>query len=232
MTLYIQRIYQKQLKLITFIEGLPPLILRFILAPVFIIAGYNKLGMSQQGTTIFEGLLAHPDVVAWFANPDWGLGLPFPELLAFLAGWTELIGGILLVFGLLTRLISIPLMITMVVAMTSVHSENGWFAITPTNSDTSAAQVFSWIGFDSADKSLENSIAAGERLDKIKSIVAEHGFPDYLYEKGNIVILNNGIEFGFIYFAMLFSLFVSGGGRFTSVDYVIKRKMFQKPVTE
>ena len=37
---------------------------------------------------------------AWFGNPEWGLGLPFPTLLAWLAGLSEAGGAILLLLGL------------------------------------------------------------------------------------------------------------------------------------
>ena len=41
-------------------------------------------------------------------------------------------------------------------------------------------------------------------------------------------ILNNGIEFSAIYFAMLLSLFFMGGGRFVSIDYWLKRNVIKK----
>ncbi len=44
------------------------------------------------------------------------LGIPFPHEQAILAACTECFGGLLLLIGLATRLISIPLMILMVVA--------------------------------------------------------------------------------------------------------------------
>ena len=49
--------------------------------------------------------------------------------MALLATTTELAGAILLTFGLFTRLISIPLIITMLVAIFTVHLPNGWQAI-------------------------------------------------------------------------------------------------------
>jgi len=47
------------------------------------------------------------DTVAWFGNPDWGLGLPLPWLMASLATASELLGAVLLALGLATRYISI-----------------------------------------------------------------------------------------------------------------------------
>jgi uncharacterized membrane protein YphA (DoxX/SURF4 family) len=41
--------------------------------------------------------------IAWFANSDWGLGLPFPELMAYLAWGAEYFGAILLLIGLAVR---------------------------------------------------------------------------------------------------------------------------------
>ena len=51
------------------------------------------------------------------------LGLPFPQLNAILAGSTECIGGLLLLLGLGSRLISIPLAFTMVVAYLTADRE-------------------------------------------------------------------------------------------------------------
>ncbi|WP_105215845.1 MULTISPECIES: HvfX family Cu-binding RiPP maturation protein [unclassified Pseudoalteromonas] len=202
-------------------DGLAPLLMRLILAPVMIIAGYTKLNLGNSDLPWSQRLLADPNVVAWFGNSDWGLGLPFADVLALLAGWAEFAGGWLLLIGLFTRLVAIPLMITMVVAATMVHWDNGWFAITPTDTQTSPAQVLDWAGIEAAKQSLENSAAAKMRLEVIKTIVAEHGQPGYVYERGNIVILNNGIEFAAIYFVMLLSLFFVGGGRYVSLDYYL-----------
>lgn len=207
-------------------SGLAPLLFRLILAPVMIIAGYQKLGLSDPEITGFVGnLLAAPAIVEWFGNSEWGLGLPFPELLGFLAAWTEFLGGWLLLIGFATRFVAIPLMFTMIVAATTVHWHNGWFAIAPTNAEASAAQVFAWLGSENAVKSLENSAEAAERLAAMKRLLEAHGYPEWLYEKGSIGVLNNGIEFAAIYFAMLLSLFFTGGGRWTSLDFYIKRHL-------
>ncbi|TMO47177.1 HvfX family Cu-binding RiPP maturation protein [Pseudoalteromonas ruthenica] len=215
-------VYRSLLSQLSFLDGLPSLCMRLILAPVMIIAGFNKLNLANSDLAWSQRLLADANVIAWFGNSDWGLGLPFAEVLAFLAGWTEFLGGWLILVGLFTRLVSIPLMFTMVVAATTVHWHNGWFAITPTNPDTSAAKVLDWVGAPGAQQSLENSIQAKQRLDIMKKLIAENGRPEYLYETGNIVILNNGVEFASIYFAMLLALFFYGGGRFVSLDYYLR----------
>ncbi|WP_404340079.1 DoxX family protein [Pseudoalteromonas mariniglutinosa] len=211
----------------SFFDGVPALIFRLILAPVMIIAGYNKLALSTEVTHIADFFVASPDIVAWFGNSEWGLGLPFPDLLAFLAAWTEFLGGWLLLLGLLTRLVTIPLMITMIVAATTVHWHNGWFAIAPSDASSSPATVLSWLAIPQATQSLENAHEVGQRLNKINELLGQHGNIDYLYEKGQPVILNNGIEFAVIYFTMLLSLFFTGGGRFVSLDYWYARKKAQ-----
>ncbi|AVI68343.1 hypothetical protein CKQ84_22290 [Shewanella sp. WE21] len=188
-------LYQKLLNMSRYFEGLAPLALRIYLAPVLMQAGYNKLAH-------FE------DTVAWFANPDWGLGLPMPALMAGLAAGTEFFGAILLLLGLATRLISIPLMVTMLVAALTVHWPNGWLAI---------ADGSSWLANDRV-------LEAGDKLAKAKEILQEHGNYDWLTSSGNLAVLNNGIEFAITYFIMLLALFTLGGGRYTSLDYFIAKR--------
>ena len=47
------------------------------------------------------------------------LGIPFPLFTAPFVGWLEIVGGILLMLGLGTRLIAVPLIVEMLVAMVS-----------------------------------------------------------------------------------------------------------------
>ncbi len=190
-------------------------------------AGYSKLQMSNGDPFSLQSLLAKPEIIDWFGNAQWGLGLPFPELLANFAAWFEFFGGWFLLIGLFTRLISIPLIFTMIVAATSVHAENGWFAITPTNADISPAKVFVWLGVEQANQSLDNSEQASIRLQRMREILAEHGNTDWLYEKGGIVVLNNGIEFSMTYLIMLLALLFIGAGRFTSADYYLYNRYLQ-----
>ena len=93
-----------------------------------------------------------------------------------------------------------PLMVTMAVAVFAVHWGNGWAAI----ADSSSQEV-------------------AVRLGAARDILREHGNYSWLTEKGNFVILNNGIEFGVTYFAMCLALLFTGGGRYTSVDYYLSR---------
>lgn len=64
-------------------------------------------------------------VAKWFGED---LGLPFPLLNAYMAASTEALGVALLTLGLGVRFISLPLMVIMVVAITTVHLVNGFSA--------------------------------------------------------------------------------------------------------
>lgn len=193
------------------LDFLAPLLLRLFLAPVMIAAGWQKAGS-------FES------TVAWFGNDDWGLGLPFPTMLAALAIAAELVGGVFLLIGLATRYVAVPLMVTMLVAAFSVHWPNGWFAVAPSNPETSMARPLAALGIPAAQRSLENSAAVGQRLQAAKGLLRAHGHYGWLSEKGNFVVLNNGIEFAATYFVMLLVLFFYGAGRWFSIDYWIARR--------
>ena len=193
--LFIKKL-QDSLNQTTPADFLAPLALRCYLAPVMWMAGTEKL----------EGF---SNTVEWFGNPEWGLGLPFPWLMAALATATELIGAWCLLLGFAVRWISIPLMITMLVAAVTVHWENGWLAI------ATATGLFA----------THRSITGIERLNSAKEILREHGDFEWLTEFGNFVVLNNGVEFAITYFIMLLVLFFNGAGRFVSLDYWIGRQI-------
>lgn len=194
------QLYHQCVARLYLVDGLPLLLLRLYLAPVMIQAGWNK-------ASSFE------NIVDWFGNEDYGLGLPAPLVLAFLATAAELVGGIFLLFGALTRLVCIPLLITMLVAMVSVHAKNGWLAI---------ADASSWLA-DGTIFHNQSVMEAPQKLNAAKSLLQEYGHYDWLTSSGNLVILNNGVEFAATYFVMLLVLLVYGGGRFVSVDYLISK---------
>ena len=56
------------------------------------------------------------------------MNIPFPLLNAYLSASTETLGAVVLVLGLGTRFITIPLMITMLVAIKTVHFAHGFAA--------------------------------------------------------------------------------------------------------
>jgi len=63
-------------------------------------------------------------VAQWFGS----IGIPFPTLNAYMAASTELIGVVLLTLGFMTRAISLPLIVIMVVAIVTVHLPHGFSA--------------------------------------------------------------------------------------------------------
>ena len=63
-------------------------------------------------------------VAEWFGS----MGMPFPTLNAYMAASTEITGVVLLTLGFLTRLISIPMIVIMIVAIFTVHIGNGFSA--------------------------------------------------------------------------------------------------------
>ena len=48
-------------------------------------------------------------------------GIPLPQVSAWMAGGTEFFGGVLLILGVATRLVSLPMAFTMFVAAFAVH---------------------------------------------------------------------------------------------------------------
>ncbi len=189
---------QNWLDLTRKVDFLGPLALRLYLVPVFWVAGTNKLGGMD-------------NVIAWFGNSDWGLGLPFPALMAWLAVSTEILGAIALLVGLATRWLCIPLMIQMIVAITTVHWHNGWQAVADPMSPFAGANI-------------EGAI---QRLAKAKDLLREHGNYDWLTETGNFIISNNGIEWAATYLVMLLALFFTGAGKL-SLDHVISKYLLKQ----
>lgn len=61
-------------------------------------------------------------VISWFSS----MGIPFAGLSAYLAASAETAGVVLLILGLFTRFISIPLIIVMLVAIFTVHIGHGF----------------------------------------------------------------------------------------------------------
>lgn len=76
------------------------MLVRLALGVMFAQSGWGKLQNLERTAGFFEGL-----------------GIPAPSFHAVLVGNVEFLGGILLVVGLLTRLVSIPLAVTMGVAI-------------------------------------------------------------------------------------------------------------------
>jgi putative oxidoreductase len=104
-------LYKKIINKLDLAKDLPPLFFRLILAYGFYGPATMKLGN-------IDG------IIEWFS----GMGMPFPTLNAYLATTTEVAGFVLLFLGLGVRLISLPLIFVMMVAIFTVHIGNGFEA--------------------------------------------------------------------------------------------------------
>jgi putative oxidoreductase len=90
----------KALAVLGRLTWLPPTLARLTLGLVFFNSGRGKLGNL-------------PQVIEYFQS----LGIPAPHFQAPLAAGTELVCGALLLLGLFSRLASVPLIVTMIVAI-------------------------------------------------------------------------------------------------------------------
>ncbi len=180
------------------VDFLGPAALRLYLAPVFILAGMNKLGNAENVAAYFEFL-----------------GVPAPGLMVYVAGLSELVGGILLIPGIAVRLVTIPLMFTMIVAAGTAHWENGWHVLP----ETELTMPWEW-----REDLIDDAV---ERRSRARSILREHGNYNWLTEAGSITILKNGIEWAATYFLMLLTLFFSGAGRL-SVDHAVSKYLLKQ----
>jgi len=107
----IRKYYSTYVNLLTKIKDVQILLIRLVLAYGF----YGPAIMKAKDVS---------SITEWFG----GMGIPFPAINAYLATITEVVGVILLALGLGTRIIAIPLIIVMLVAIASVHIGNGFNA--------------------------------------------------------------------------------------------------------
>ncbi|MBI1909039.1 MAG: DoxX family protein [Deltaproteobacteria bacterium] len=98
--------YDKLVSLASHLQSPLLLLLRLYWGAQFILAGKGKLTNIEKVFEFFQGL-----------------HIPLPLASAYLVGSTELLGGMLLVLGLGSRLAAIPLSITMIVAYLTAHIE-------------------------------------------------------------------------------------------------------------
>jgi len=87
-------------------------VLRVVIGTVFFMHGWQKLTVMG-----FDG-------VAGFLG---AVGVPMAGLAAVVVTLVELLGGLALIVGALTRWITVPLAATMTVAILTVHLPNGFF---------------------------------------------------------------------------------------------------------
>ena len=94
-------------------RGWPNLLLRLVLGFRFVAHGWAKL---SRGPADFGDILSH-------------IGVPFPHITAWVTALTELLGGVSLMLGAFVIPISFPLIIVVLTAMFTVHSQYGFLTI-------------------------------------------------------------------------------------------------------
>jgi putative oxidoreductase len=90
-----------------------PIPLRLIVGYGFTVHGILKLG---RGVDVFAAALH-------------GLGIPAPELMAWATVVVELLGGVAILSGAFVRLMSIPMIVVLLVALFEVHLPFGFSSI-------------------------------------------------------------------------------------------------------
>lgn len=90
-------------------------------APLFLIRLVLAYGFMDPALMKIKNI---NDIAEWFN----GMGIPFPLASAYLAAYTEFVGFIFLALGFATRIITVPLLFVMLVAIKTVHWENGFEA--------------------------------------------------------------------------------------------------------
>ena len=148
----VKELYSLGTQTLTKAEDLPLLFLRIILAYTFFGPAVQKLSDITATAQFFEYL-----------------GIPFPTLNAYMASTTEMLGAVLLTLGLLTRFISLPLLVVMFVAIATVHGANGFHAIVP-------------------DISWEDAFVNGEAV-KGTLVILQNGYEFVLYYIAMLLVL-------------------------------------------
>ena len=100
----IQSLYYKFVGLTQHLQSAVLLLVRIGFGFQFMLTGWGKLQNLERTTNYFAGL-----------------HIPMPHFNAIMAGSTECFGGFLLLIGLGSRLISLPLAVTMLVAYATEH---------------------------------------------------------------------------------------------------------------
>ena len=104
---FIRSIKKWYLAEIRFLDRMQPVLL--LLLRLYIGYGFFKSGWGKLQN------------IATTAEYFVGLGIPLPTLNAYLAGATECIGGLLLLIGVASRVVTIPLIFTMIIAYSTQH---------------------------------------------------------------------------------------------------------------
>lgn len=104
---FCQRLYQVIIALGVSLQSFILLALRLYWGFLFFQSGLGKLANIEGVSTFFSTL-----------------NIPFPVLNAYLAASIECLGGLCLMLGFASRLVAIPLIVTMLVAYATAHSES------------------------------------------------------------------------------------------------------------
>lgn len=91
------------------LKDAPLLLMRLVLA-------YGFYGPAMMKLKNIDG------IISWFTD----MGMPMPALNAYMATATENIGVLFLILGFSTRIISVPLIVVMLVAIKTVHLAHGF----------------------------------------------------------------------------------------------------------
>ena len=89
-----------------------PLLMRLLIGYQFFLTGRGKLRNIERTTDFFASLQ-----------------IPLPGFHAHLVGTLEMTGGVLLILGLATRLISLPLLATLMVAYLTAHQPDAFQSV-------------------------------------------------------------------------------------------------------
>jgi putative oxidoreductase len=103
----IQKVKTFALQVVERAAFLGPLIARLTLGVAFVSSGWGKIHNLDKVTEFFTEL-----------------GIPAPHVQAVFVSWVELVCGALVLLGLATRLASIPLICTMIVALITAKAED------------------------------------------------------------------------------------------------------------
>lgn len=107
LTKIMRKFYQKLIDTGVVFQSLLLLAMRLYWGKAFFLSGWSKMHSIDKVTLFFENL-----------------HIPFPALNAYLVGSMECAGGLCLLIGLASRLVSIPLAITMLVALFTAHHDS------------------------------------------------------------------------------------------------------------
>lgn len=103
--MFITKIYEWIIAISSNLQSVFLFIIRIIWGNLFLLSGLGKLSHLDKAASFFSSL-----------------DIPFPTFTAGMVGTFEFIGGILLILGLASRLISIPLIVIMLVAYSTAHN--------------------------------------------------------------------------------------------------------------